>query len=394
MSSAVAVSFTLRGGDAVDLAERAHVHGRVERRHAGGVGQVRIGALLEQHRRGVVVRVPDRAHQRRRPFGIGGVDARRRASSSAAAASGAPSRAAYISAVQSPRGRIVEHAFEAEPILGERQRVRARIHVRAARQPAASPPPAWFSAAAHISAGLAELPLLRVRRWRRGRAAPSPPPGCRSAPPSSARVWPRDTAGLASAPFVEQRLVIAALPLTRRQRQRRHAVAVRGHSRLGAGAGCSARRQVRRRRPRTAQCSGVVPSASAALTSAGCFSSARTACRLPLPESASDRLGAGRRHRTPTRRRAATHEARHEAQRPRPQADDYAKKSSTRPLLSPKLSSCAAVLVGNRQPQVADRRPLASAARDGGPCRRRRRRRCTGSGSLACRWDCPCRRRR
>ena len=64
----------MRGGDAVHLAERAHVHGRVERRHAGRVGDVRVGAALEQHRGGVVVRVPDRAHQRRRAVGIRGVD--------------------------------------------------------------------------------------------------------------------------------------------------------------------------------------------------------------------------------------------------------------------------------------------------------------------------------
>ena len=138
MSSAVARSFTLRGGDAVDLAERAHVHGRVERRHVGGVGQVGIGAAFEQHRRGVVVRVPDRAHERRRPFGVGGVDLGAGVEQRRGGVGRAVARRVHQRRPVATR-QDREHAFEAEPILRERHRVRPRVHVGAARRPAASP---------------------------------------------------------------------------------------------------------------------------------------------------------------------------------------------------------------------------------------------------------------
>ena len=48
------------------VAERMHVHEEIERRRAGAVGHVRIGALVEQHGREVVVRVDDGDDQRRR----------------------------------------------------------------------------------------------------------------------------------------------------------------------------------------------------------------------------------------------------------------------------------------------------------------------------------------
>ena len=48
---------------AVDLAKRAHVDCGVERRHAGAVGDVRIGSFLQKDRGRVVVRVDDRADE-------------------------------------------------------------------------------------------------------------------------------------------------------------------------------------------------------------------------------------------------------------------------------------------------------------------------------------------
>jgi len=58
--------------------QRAHVDGRVQRRHAGGVGDIRIRAGLNQELRGVVVRVDDCKHQRRRAVRIRKIEARTR----------------------------------------------------------------------------------------------------------------------------------------------------------------------------------------------------------------------------------------------------------------------------------------------------------------------------
>ena len=117
-----------------------------------------IGALVEQHGGEVVVRVDDREHQRRGAVGIAagsrsafcvGQQPRRRRS--------APSRAAYISGVQPPRGSDGDRPCPTVSNLnsGKRELLRSGVHVGA------------------------ELDQ-RLDRRRRG----SRPP------PTSARVWP------------------------------------------------------------------------------------------------------------------------------------------------------------------------------------------------------------
>ncbi len=133
-SSAECVSVHRPVRTAVNLAERAHVHRGIQRRHARAVGDVRIRAFLEQHGGGVVMGVDDRANERGRPFRIRSVQTRRPPRASARAASGAPSRAAYINAVQSPFGSDGQHSLEAERIPRELQRARLRVDVGAARQ--------------------------------------------------------------------------------------------------------------------------------------------------------------------------------------------------------------------------------------------------------------------
>ena len=51
-------------GRALHPLQAVHVHGRIERAHAGNVHDVGIGALLDQHGGQVVVRVDDREHER------------------------------------------------------------------------------------------------------------------------------------------------------------------------------------------------------------------------------------------------------------------------------------------------------------------------------------------
>ena len=242
--------------------------------------------LLEQHRREIEVRVDDREDQRgradaacRRRCGSRrlqrdvGLRQRRRAfrsapsSASARAASIAPSRAAYISGVQPPRG----NGEFGPPLLREleHRRVERRVERALTSAPAstsARTASAWFSAAAHISAVSPNQLLARVdvgaareqqldrvdaAGARRGHQRPSRPPGS----PCSGRRRPSSSAS-----------TTVGAAVGRRQRQRRACRSGwrpwRWRRRAAAAAPVSTSSA------RTAQCSAVVPSASGALTSA------------------------------------------------------------------------------------------------------------------------------
>ena len=62
----------LRRRPAQHRPHRVHVDRGIQRRRAGAVGDVGIGALLDQHGGRVEMRVDDRVHQRRRAVGIRG----------------------------------------------------------------------------------------------------------------------------------------------------------------------------------------------------------------------------------------------------------------------------------------------------------------------------------
>src|SRR5262245_53800341 len=98
--------------------------------------------------------------------------------------------------------------------------------------------------------------------------------------------------------------------------------------------------------PRTAQCSAVVPSASATLTSTRFCSSARTAWTLPA-RAASRRFGV-----CPPATLLATHNIATTTARER-----LREERIDRSVAVAKSVDLAAVLVRNRQPQVPDRRP-------------------------------------
>src|SRR6187399_630977 len=105
---------------------------------------------------------------------------------------------------------------------------------------------------------------------------------------------------------------------------------------------------------RTAQCSGVVPSGSAAFTSAGCFSRRSTACRSPA-WIASERRAAPPAPDTDTVASATTSAAR----ATEASAAPLRKEVLDAPIAVAEAVQPAAVLVGDRQPQVAHRCLLA-----------------------------------
>ena len=191
---------------------RVHVHGGIQRRPARLVGEIRVGALVEQHARDVVVAVDDRAM------------------SSGVMPSGS---AAFMSA---PRDARTVHALDAALARGKlsrrqsagRQPLLARLerglalpflhtsiahsHRRRARSAPASSPD-------DLRPPPTSAPSVRatLRAHRRRRRAPAAPCAASTLPVRAAvisAVSPSVTAAFASAPAFSSFSIIAASPLT------------------------------------------------------------------------------------------------------------------------------------------------------------------------------------
>ena len=111
------------------------------------------------------------------------------------------------------------------PARDSRRRIRAGVQVRAAIDQQLDGGRVSLIGGPHQRRRPAQR-FLRVDLRRRDRAAPSSPPRCRCATPSSARVSPRGSRSFGSAPAFSRLSMMAAFAVQAGQRERREALAV------------------------------------------------------------------------------------------------------------------------------------------------------------------------
>ncbi len=119
-------------GPPIDLGGHVHIHSGVEHRHAGGIGDIGVCAALEKHRRDVVVPVNGRDDRRRREIGIKRVLVGARIDEDTRGVERALARGVHQRRPAAMR-KNRQHAFEAEAIFRIHQVVRAQVDVRAVR---------------------------------------------------------------------------------------------------------------------------------------------------------------------------------------------------------------------------------------------------------------------
>ncbi len=208
------------------LGQRVHVDRRVQRGHARGLGDVRIGALVDQQAGEIEMQVDDRRHQRARAVGIGPIQVGAGLGERPRRVDGALPRGIHQRRPSSSgQDRRPRDDAVAEPELGKRRLVRLRVDVGAMRDQHLDGVRVIFDRRPH-QRGLSQHAFLRVhvgavieQHRHHGRVAAA----CGG---HQNRLVFRQ-AGVRVRARRQQRVDDGNVAVQRRQRQRRHAVPIR-----------------------------------------------------------------------------------------------------------------------------------------------------------------------